>query len=228
MSLLDNFFWNALSGPQSHLSLGNTRARRFAPGFSPIAGFADPQQPDFDALRPHSEAREPFYCAGWRGSTPDGWQLDVEAGMLQMIWRAPSPARDDAPEARPLAAEHLPQILELVALTRPGPFGPRTIEMGEYFGLFDAASGRLMAMAGERCAAGDLREISGVCTHPDFQGRGLARRLMAQLIRREMARGETPVLHVVSGNAGAVALYRRMGFAVHGETVVRVVQRLDR
>lgn len=119
----------------------------------------------------------------------------------------------------------LPQILELVSLTRPGPFGPRTIELGEYYGLIDTASGRLMAMAGERCAARQLREISGVCTHPDFQGRGLARRLMAKLIRRQMARGETPVLHVMSSNEGAIALYRRMGFDAHRESVVRVISR---
>ena len=30
-------------------------------------------------------------------------------------------------------------------------------------------------------AATGLREISGVCTHPDYQGRGYARRLMTKL-----------------------------------------------
>ena len=78
-------------------------------------------------------------------------------------------------------------------------------------------------MAGERMHAGTLREISGVCTHPDFQGRGLARQLMLKLIRRQMLRGETPFLHVMSANTGARGLYARMGFREHNETVIRVV-----
>jgi predicted GNAT family acetyltransferase len=106
-------------------------------------------------------------------------------------------------------------------LTKPGPFGPRTIELGDYFGVFDG--GRLVAMAGERMQAGALREISGVCTHPDVQGRGIASRLMRKLVRRQLARRETPFLHVMRENAVARRLYERMGFAVYRESVVRVV-----
>ncbi len=82
-----------------------------------------------------------------------------------------------------------------------------------------------MAMAGERMHAGTLHEISGVCTHPDFQGRGLARRLMNKLILRQMQRQETPFLHVMRDNGNAHRLYERMGFRVHHEIVVRVVSR---
>lgn len=224
-ALLDNLFWHALTGPQAHFAVGEGEVRRFTAGFSPIIAFADPSQPRLDALLPWCAAGEQFYCDGWSGPAPAGWQVDAQAGMRKMIWHAPLPETDEAPDAVPLGPQHLPQILDLVALTRPGPFGPRTIELGEYFGFVDAASGRLMAMAGERCTAGPLREISGVCTHPDFQGRGLARRLMARLIRRQMLRGEIPVLHVMSTNEGAVALYRRMGFAEHRESVVRVISR---
>ncbi|MDT4871879.1 FR47-like protein [compost metagenome] len=143
--------------------------------------------------------------------------------MHKMVWAGEAPARDDAPDARPIGPEHLDQVLALAELTRPGPFGPRTIELGEYFGLFDGE--RLMAMAGERSFAETLREVSGVCTHPDFQGRGLARRLMLKLIARQLARGETPFLHVMSANTGALGLYQRMGFRTHREVVVRVIAR---
>ena len=73
---------------------------------------------------------------------------------------------------------------------------------------------------------GSLREISGVCTHPDFQGRGFARRLMSKLIRRQMQRQETPFLHVMRANRTAHGLYERMGFRDYRESVVRVVSRL--
>jgi ribosomal protein S18 acetylase RimI-like enzyme len=153
---------------------------------------------------------------------PDGWQLDAESTMIKMVWRAGSPADDEpAIAAVPLAPSHAAQAHELATLTKPGPFGPRTIELGEYFGWFDGT--RLVAMAGERMHAGSLREISGVCTHPGHQGRGLARRLMLTLVRRQMQRGETPFLHVMRDNATARRLYLRMGFTEIRESVVRVV-----
>ena len=80
-------------------------------------------------------------------------------------------------------------------------------------------------MAGERMCAGDLHEVSGICTHPDFQRRGLAKKLTLKLVRRQMQRGKTPFLHVMSQNTGARALYDKMGFRNYRETVVRVIAR---
>jgi ribosomal protein S18 acetylase RimI-like enzyme len=222
--LLDNIVWHTLTGPHAAFSAGQGGARRYAPGFSPILGFEQPSQPDFGALRAHCAPGEHFYVEGWRGDIPDGWRLDAEQVMHQMVWDAPQPAAGALPEAVTLDAAHAQAALDLATLTRPGPFGPRTTQLGEYLGWFDGA--RLVAMAGERMCAGTLREISGVCTHPDFQGRGLARRLMQALLRRQMQRGEQPFLHVMGGNTHARALYARMGFRDHRETVVRVVSRL--
>jgi ribosomal protein S18 acetylase RimI-like enzyme len=141
--------------------------------------------------------------------------------MFKMVWAGDTPMTDEAQDATPLRPEHVAQALELTALTRPGPFGPRTIELGAYLGYFDRD--RLVAMAGERMFAGSLREVSGVCTHPDFQGQGLARKLMMKLIGQQLRRGETPFLHVMRENNGARSLYERMGFRNYRETVVRVV-----
>jgi len=219
--VLDNIIWQALSGPQSVHSTGTHASRRYAQGFSPIVGFVNPERPDFDALNPYCTADEHFYCAGWSGIAPPGWQVDAETTMYKMLWNADIPQADDVFEAVALGPEHAQQALDLATLTKPGPFGLRTLELGEYFGCFDGQ--RLIAMAGERMFAGTLREISGVCTHPDFQGRGLARRLMTRLIHRQMARRETPFLHVMRENRGAHQLYERMGFHNYCETVVRVV-----
>ena len=130
---------------------------------------------------------------------------------------------DAAPDAILLKPEHASQALELARLTNPGPFGIRTPELGEYFGYFDG--GRLIALAGERMCAGDLHEVSGICTHPDFQGRGFAKKLTLKLVRRQLLRGKTPFLHVMSHNSLARALYEKMGFRNYRETVVRVVAR---
>lgn len=221
--LLDNIIWHALSGPQAKFSTGTDHARRFAPGFSPILGFADYTRPDFAALAPFCQADEHFYCGDWAGPMPAGWKLEEESTMFRMVWAGEPPSQDTAPDAVPLGPEHAMPALELAMLTHPGPFGPRTIELGDYFGFFEG--GRLIAMAGERMHAGTLREISGVCTDPDFQGRGLARRLMLKLIRRQLARGETPFLHVMRDNVAA-QFYERLGFRTVKEPVVRVVSRI--
>lgn len=219
--LLDNIVWHTLTGPHAHFAVGTDVARRYARGFSPIVGFRDGERPDFAALARYCEPGEHFYCDGWSGQPPAGWSVDAESTMFKMVWEHATPPADELPDAVPLRAEHASAALELAQLTRPGPFGPRTIELGDYFGWFDG--GRLVAMAGERMFAGRLREVSGVCTHPDFQGRGLARKLMAKLIARQVTRGETPFLHVMRENAAAHALYERMGFRDYRETVVRVV-----
>lgn len=219
--LLDNIAWHTLTGPHAKYADGTRHVRRYARGFSPIVGFANPEQPDFATLSQFCDPNEQFYCDGWTGVTPAGWRIDDESTMFKMLWEAETPATDDAPEAIMLGLEHASQALELASLTHPGPFGPRTIELGEYFGYFDGQ--HLVAMAGERMCAGTLREISGVCTHPDYQGRGLARRLMLKLVRRQSQRNESSFLHVMHENSAARRLYERMGFQIYRETVVRVI-----
>jgi hypothetical protein len=225
-ALLDNVIWHSLAGSQAHLSAGTAHVRRYARGYSPIAAFANAARPDFAALEEFCEPGEALYCSGPAVPAPAGWQIHAETTLAKMVWAAPMPVADASFEPARLGSEHVPQMMDLVALTKPGPFGPRTLEMGEYFGVFEG--NRLIAMAGERMFAAPLREVSGVCTHPDFQGRGLARRLMNRLIRREMQRGEIPFLHVMCSNAGALALYRSMGFEARMEMPVRVMSRTAR
>ena len=222
-SLLDNIMWNCLSGPHAHFATGTNGVRRYAPGFSPIVGCVEPDRPDFGTLANYCEPGESFYLDIWSGEAPAGWRVEREARMYKMVWDAPVPDSDEAPDAIPLRPEHASQAVELAKLTNPGPFGIRTPELGEYFGYFD--NGRLIAMAGERMCAGDLHEVSGICTHPHFQGRGLARKLTLKLVRRQMQRGKTPFLHVMSHNVPERALYTKMGFRNYRETVVRVVTR---
>lgn len=223
-TLLDDVFWQAMHGAQARFCDGNDVARRYARGFSPIVSFADREHPDFAALAPVCDVGERFYCDSWSGPAPSGWAITLESTMCRMVWDAPVPEADPAPEAVPLDAAHAPQAVALATLTNPGPFGLRTLELGDYFGLFEGGS--LVAMAGERLEAGPLREVSGICTHPASQGGGLARRLTTKLVRRQLLRGQRPFLHVMSKNLAARALYEKLGFVVYRETVVRVVERV--
>lgn len=221
---LDNPTWHTLSGAHAHWSSGTAEARRYARGFSPILGFASNVRPDFAGLAPFCEAGEHFYCAGWSGPVPAGWKLEAESEMFRMVWEGEPPAGEDTAYIVKLEAAHAEQAVALATLTQPGPFGPRTLELGDYVGVVE--NGQLIAMAGERMHADRYREISGVCTHPDHQGHGLARQLMLVLIRRQLQRGEIPFLHVMCDNAAAHALYTRMGFAVFARPEVRVITRV--
>jgi GNAT superfamily N-acetyltransferase len=220
---LHNIVWHALVGAHAHFAAGAGDARRYQRGLTDLIGFADAGDPDFTALRPHCDAGEAFYCLGWTGCAPAGWSIEREARIVKMVWEAPDPpAPAGASQPVRLRAEHQARAQALAALTQPGPFGARTLELGEYFGIFDGDA--LVAMAGERMHAGALREISAVCTHPAQQGRGLARRLTLHLLHRQRQRGETPFLHVLGHNARALDLYARLGFSRFAETTVRIVR----
>ena len=147
--LTDDVIWSCLAGPHERFSVGGPRARRYAKGFSPIVAFPVATQPDFDALASLCDAGEHFYVGGWSGPMPTGWVLEADALMVRMAWDAPVPeAAPAAPGVRPLVAADAAAALALAELTRPGPFGLRTIELGDYLGCFE--DGRLVAMAGER------------------------------------------------------------------------------
>ncbi|MEO6564948.1 MAG: GNAT family N-acetyltransferase [Casimicrobiaceae bacterium] len=224
LELLDNVFWHSLNGVQARFSQGTDVARRYAVGFSPIVAFAEPRRPDFDALLPYCDVGDHFYCAGWSGPAPANWTIDAAASMFQMVWAGEAPPADDTLAMTPLEGRHAPQMVALATLVPPGPFGLRTVELGVYLGVFDGV--QLVAMAGERSAAGALREVSGVCTHPDFQGRGYARALMLAVIRLQLARQQIPFLHVMENNVNAHRMYVRMGFRIHQSLAVRVVTRV--
>jgi predicted GNAT family acetyltransferase len=112
---------------------------------------------------------------------------------------------------------------ELVRLTNPGPFGPRTIELGRFVGI--RRDGRLVAMAGERLKPEGHTEITGVCTHPDHRGRGYSQALVADAARHILGRGDTPFLHVYSTNRGAITLYEKLGFRLRRTLRVTVLSR---
>ena len=188
-----------------------------------MVGAPDPDNLDLGALKAISRVGEQLFVPGWSKSPDPEWRIDFEATLHQMVWSGPSPRSGATADGFRLCSEDVSQALTLMDLTQPGPFGPRTLELGEYVGIFEGPT--LIAMAGERMFDGTLREISGVCTHPDYRGQGLARRLVSTLIDRALRRQEIPFLHVLSTNQPALDLYHRMGFQNVQEILMRVIRR---
>lgn len=146
---------------------------------------------------------------------PAGWQLVRPFPGFQMEGSSLPTAPDG--EAVELGPADRTAMTELVARTRPGPWLPRTADLGRFLGL--RRGGRLVAMAGERlrlgaAGAGGATEISAVCTDPQWRGRGFAGRLVRAVGHEIVRRGELPVLHAAAVNEDALRLYRDMGFTV--------------
>ncbi|MFD3459390.1 GNAT family N-acetyltransferase [Nocardia fluminea] len=161
--------------------------------------------------------------AGIRGTghvVPVGWTVLAEFDTVQMDGAGLRVGLD--PELERLTAADVPEILELIARTEPGPYAPRTIEMGTYLGL--RVEGRLVAMAGERLHPPGWTEISTVCTDAEFRGRGIASRLIRAVGAGIRARGETPFLHAVAHNTTAISLYETLGFTVRKRSKLTLVQ----
>lgn len=224
MDTLSNIIWRALAGSHRRLSMGDERARRYSREFPALLGFADPSSADFDGIEPHCENGDHLYCTEWGGQPPAGWYVQFEAKVAAMIWKGTRPAIEDSATFTRLEEKHVDAMRALARLTRPGPFAQSPMGLGEWWGIFE--EGRLVAMAGERLHAGELHEVSGICTLPEFQGRGLAARLTQAIVRRQLDRGETPFLHVMADNGRARSLYERLGFATEREVPLRVVQRI--
>jgi predicted GNAT family acetyltransferase len=155
---------------------------------------------------------------------PAHWDILYESRVTQMIRSEQTPLPEADVAASALGPADVPEMLGLVEITKPGPFRLRTIELGTYIGL--RLGGRLMAMAGERLWIDECREVSAVCTHPDVQGRGYARALIARVVNGMMRAGQTPMLHVESANKRAIELYVALGFVRRAELSLLYARRV--
>ncbi|MDP3650046.1 MAG: GNAT family N-acetyltransferase [Rhodoferax sp.] len=221
MSDLDRPVWASLRY-QSDWSLGDERARRFRPDINRFAATPDESAKNLGALAKLVQPGEDsvYLLQVPPIAVPPGMQATKVAQGVQMVATRPLQADDGA---QLLGDADVAEMLSLATLTQPGPFLARTHTMGRFVGL--RVNGRLVAMAGERMRFPGHVEVSGVCTHPDFRGRGLAGRLSAAVTADIQRRGERPFLHAWTTNTAAIALYEKLGFEVRIEVNVAVLQR---
>ncbi|MDQ6698157.1 MAG: GNAT family N-acetyltransferase [Actinomycetota bacterium] len=211
MSMLDNAVWHALQGPDQAFAQRIGGAQRFDPAVAPFAALPDVASPtDWGDLARLVGPRGIAVLFQREAVIPAGWKLEVRFRGVQMIHRETQEL--DPIELVELGRQDVPEMLALVARTRPGPFSERTIELGRYVGV--RRDGALVAMAGHRLRLPGFVEISAVCTDHGHRHQGLGAGLVRSLVAGIRAGGDVPMLHVLDSNVVAIRLYESLGFDV--------------
>ncbi|HEV7227818.1 GNAT family N-acetyltransferase [Brevundimonas sp.] len=226
MHPLDRPIWSALTTRQAHLAVGDGGALRFDAEHALFAAGADVGPDAAPALgRLVPDAGTIGLVEAAPVALPVGARAVVQPACVQMVLDALTPSRGPEPAWIDLVEADAPDMLALATLTEPGPFFRRTHLLGGFVGV--RIDGRLAAMAGERMKPEGFTEVSGVCVHPDFRGRGLAGALIRIVADRILARGETPFLHAYAGKPEALALHRSVGFEVRRPMIFTLLSKMD-
>jgi ribosomal protein S18 acetylase RimI-like enzyme len=206
---LDNPAWSSLTGPHAHFAERRGNVLRYPVDVSPFVALPlEPDAADWNDIAALAGPGTLVPLAGVAVPPPDGWEVVMRLAGVQLVDDGIAAAPDD--EAVRLEEKDVPEMLDLVERTKPGPFLPRTIELGTYLGI--RRDGALVAMAGERLHPPGWTEISAICTDQAFRGQGLATRLVHAVAAGIRERGETPFLHAAADNTNAIRLYESLGF----------------
>lgn len=209
--ILDRPIWNSLTTAHAPFAVGDGGARRFTPTVSIFAGLRDESADSLAALaRLMPEDGNLFLIQVAPVVLPDGIRAAKAAEGCQMVLENLKAPSRSVPEIIRLTEADAEDMLNLATLTKPGPYLRDTRLLGDFWGMKE--DGKLIAMAGERFKHPGYSEISGVCTHPDYLGRGLAHALCVKVAEQIMARGEQPYLQVFATNTRAIRVYENLGF----------------
>jgi predicted GNAT family acetyltransferase len=222
---LNNPAWNALTSGNKNLATGTNLVKYFIKDVSPFAGMAENTPENFDILYnllPSSTTVAVF--SPEEMEIPQPWKTIQQMRVLQMVYNNPAPEAITDVELVPLRDEHIPAMLALTKLTNPGPFFNRTIDFGNYYGIFN--NHQLVAMAGRRLQPSPYMEVSAVCNHPDHLGKGYASQLIQHQVRLIKAEDGTPFLHVLHNNVNAIKLYEKLGFVTRRVMSICAIQKV--
>ena len=208
---LDNPIWSALTTGSATFSFGTDHCRFIDREMGFFAGMPEYTTKNLETLHASCDQgkRVILFPPDHLPST-EGWRVLNDRALLQMVYSEEIVLPEIKKEWSNLTDIHVPEMLALTELTKPGPFLARTLNFGGYVGAMDGD--RLISMAGRRLSPDPYVEISAVCTHPDFLGRGLSSQVLNQVMKGVLAEQKIPFLHVYPDNAPAVRVYEKLGF----------------
>jgi predicted GNAT family acetyltransferase len=209
-TLFANPVWHALQTRHRHFAIRAGDACRYPAEVAPFAAVAAPTPNALEQLHSLLAAGESLWLTGDAFPFPLGLTVEAVIQCFQMVLPRNVALADLTDPLLQLTNADADDMVALTDIAFPGFFRRRTIEMGAYYGV--RSGGQLIAMAGERFMLDGFPEISGVCTHPEHRGRGLAASLIVKLARDHRRDGLLSWLHVNVANHRAQELYRRIGF----------------
>ena len=220
---LDNVIWRALTSRNRNIAEGDGLALRYPAPIAPFAAMVEPTTASFQSLGALLPAGDQIALFTLEEVIPPSSFSVVKRDIVDQMVLDRITAQDGSAPIVRLDARDVPDMLALVEATHPGPFGARTIELGQFIGV--RRDGVLVAMAGERMRLDGFTEISAVCVHPSCRGQGLAAELVGTLTRSIASRAETSFLHVFNSNHAAIELYRKLGFVLRQHMHLAVLAR---
>ncbi len=224
MHPLDNPAWHALNTADSHFNMGDKVAGYFPADVAPFAALPDWNERMQTYLYDHAPADRSWSVIRKEAVAFSAlWDLRFSLTLHQMICTHLLPVVIENVDYRPLDNTHVPAMLALTALTKPGPFMERTIEFGNYLGVF--VEDELVAITGERLHLTDHTEVSAVCTAPEHTGKGYAALLVSLVAEKIIRSGKIPFLHVKADNERAIKMYERLGFTHRSDMYFGVFKR---
>ncbi|KUG09157.1 GNAT family N-acetyltransferase [Solirubrum puertoriconensis] len=222
---LDNPIWHALRTGNQALTRGDESVLVFPRDVGAFAGLAEYTPANLGRLHELTPAGEVVILFTPAAiAPPAGWRVNLHRDLLQLVYPHAAAPVAPADHLVALGEADVPAMLALTALTKPGPFLSRTIDFGGYYGV--KHGGELVAMAGQRLQPSPYTEVSAVCTHPDYLGRGYAGQLVCYQLVRILAQGRVPFLHLYEDNTPAYRLYLKLGFVRRGLLQVYVLEKL--
>lgn len=225
-SVLDNPIWQSLTSVDASKNIGNNMLAYLDAEVAPFIGMPEWDETSQHRLLQHAPAgRNWFLLFAEEVEFIPELTIVFSIPLFQFICTKPgkAPAQKKETHIVPLGTEHIDEMIALTALTKPGPFAKRTIEYGNYHGIFE--NGKLVAMGGERMHLEGLTEISAICTHPDYRGKGYGAIMTHFLASLVIKKGETPFLHARIDNSNAIDIYKKLSFMIRKEIQFYIFRR---
>src|SRR4029077_9731300 len=132
---LDQVIWRALTSCHRDVAEGDHLALRYLAPIAPFAATTDVSTASFQSLLALLPVGDRIALFTLEEIMPPSSFSVIERGFVDQMILLKTPSGAGSTPIVRLNARDVPDMLALVDVTHPGPFGPRTIELGQYIGV---------------------------------------------------------------------------------------------